>query len=159
MILNEMEKKGLSPVIATVLLVAMVIIIGVIIFLWFSGMTQEATTKFGGKNIELVCEDIEFDASYNAASGVLFIRNTGNVPIYSFKIKLESEGSFETPDLRNLDSNWPRIGLKQGGTYSSKDLSSEFGDSRITIIPVLVGKSGKGESIHVCGERYGNRIV
>jgi len=45
------HKKGLSPVIATMLLIAIVVVIGLIIFLWFRGMTEEAITKFDGTNI------------------------------------------------------------------------------------------------------------
>ncbi|MAG78897.1 hypothetical protein CMI40_00795, partial [Candidatus Pacearchaeota archaeon] len=42
----RINKKGVSPVIATVLLVAIVVIIGLIIFQWFRGMTQESIIKF-----------------------------------------------------------------------------------------------------------------
>ena len=39
-----MNKKGVSPVIATVLLIAIVIVIGLIIFLWFRSLTKDALT-------------------------------------------------------------------------------------------------------------------
>ena len=61
------KKRGVSPVIATVLLISMVVIIGIIIFLWFRGMVGETVTKFG-KNIELACEDVVFDASYSTST-------------------------------------------------------------------------------------------
>jgi len=45
------KKKGVSPVIATVLLIAMVVVIALIIFLWFRGLTKEAITKFDVRNL------------------------------------------------------------------------------------------------------------
>ncbi len=80
-----MKKRGISPVIATVLLIAMVVVIGLIVFLWFRGMIEEEGTKFG-KNVKLVCDDVNFEASYSG--GVLSILNIGNTPIYKMKIKI-----------------------------------------------------------------------
>ena len=88
------RKKGLSPVVATVLLISIVIAIAVIVFLWLRGFAGEAVTKFDGTNVELVCRDVEFKADY--AGGQLSISNTGNVPIYNFKVKVTSQAGFET---------------------------------------------------------------
>ena len=51
-----MKKRGVSPVIAVILLIALVVVIGVIIFFWFKSMTQEAVVKFENENIKVVCE-------------------------------------------------------------------------------------------------------
>lgn len=155
-----MERKGVSPVIATVLLVAMVIVIGLIIFLWFRGLTKEAVTKFGGKNIELVCQDVDFSASY--ALGSLSIFNEGNVPIFEMKIKIYKPGEHATLDLEDLSPNWPDQGLRQGGAFLSEDLSTkqEFsGADEISVIPVLLGSSKKGRQTHMCDEQYGQKII
>jgi flagellin-like protein len=77
-----MNKRGVSPVIATVLLIGIVIVIGLIIFLWLRGLTQEAVFKFD-QNIELTCNDVKFSSSYS--SGTLTISNTGNVAIYDIE--------------------------------------------------------------------------
>ena len=158
---KKKNTRGISPVIATVLLIAMVIVIGLIVFSWFKGLTQEATTKFGGTNIELVCEDVVFSSSYDSDTGVLVISNSGNVPIYRFKVKTTGAGSFETLDLKeDLDSSWPNAGLKQGGVFSSVDLSSELGSAqRIDLIPVLLGTSKGKEKSHTCDERFGQRVI
>src|SRR3989344_4073857 len=76
------SKRSVSPVIATILLIALVIIIALIVFQWMKGFTKEAITKFDGTNIELVCNDVQFEASYS--NGNLVISNIGNVPIYDF---------------------------------------------------------------------------
>ncbi len=156
MIKKISKKKGVSPVIATVLLIAMVIVIALIIFLWFKSMIQEKITKFGDQNIQTVCEKVKFDASYD--DGSLFISNTGNVPIYSLKIKMTGAGSHETKDIKDFPSaSWPSIGLNQGGTfYGSIDLSSV---KEIEVIPVLIGMSDKGKKSYTCEERYGYNIL
>ena len=149
------KNKGISPVIATVLLIAMVVVIGLIVFLWFRGMVQEEGTKFG-KNVKLVCGDINFEVSYSG--GILSIVNTGT-PIYKMKVKISKAGSHETKDLNDLSENWPGLGLNQGGTFS-EDISSETeGADKIILIPVLMGSSSEGKKSYVCEEQYGYEVV
>lgn len=150
------KKRGISPVIATVLLIAIVIVIGLIIFLWFRSMTREAITKFGGENIELVCDDVEFEASYS--EGFLYISNTGNVPIFRMEVKISNEGNYETKNLEEISADWPTLGMDSGGTFSAEIGSYLTGANEITIIPVLRGNSKSGEANHVCSERNGVKI-
>lgn len=150
-------RRGVSPVIATVLLVTMVIVVGLIIFLWFNSLTQEAVTKFGGKNIELVCGDVDFSSSYDGSA--LAISNNGNVPIFNMKVKISTNGGFETKDIKDISSNWPSVGLKRGGSFLSNDVSTEFsGATDVLLIPVLVGTSDSGEQSHVCAEQNGQEV-
>jgi len=151
------NRKGISPVIATSLLIAMVVVIGLIIFLWFRGFTEEAITKFGGTNVELVCGDVKFDSSYSG--GQISLINVGNVPIYSFQLKIEKPGSHSTEDIKDV-ADWPVEGLNQGGSFSG-DIGSSVGFNveEITVIPVLRGQSKSGARTHVCDERYGEAIV
>ncbi len=153
-----MKKRGVSPVIATIILVGIVISLGLVIFAWFRGFVKEEGTKFG-KNVQLVCEDVRFEASYNAETGMLDIANNGNVPIYSLKIKLEGGGSYETLDITDMISDWPETGLLQGGSKSCDIESFVSGKSKITVTPVLVGTSGSGERIYPCEEQYGYEIA
>ena len=146
-------KKGLSPVIATMLLVAIVIVIGLIIFLWFRGINEEAITKFEGTNIKLVCEEVSFEASYS--EGLLYIINIGNVPIYKIKVKIQGEGSYST---ETIEQGWPYLGLNQGGVYSGT-LNNTAGAIKLFVIPVLVGKSDSGDSSYTCEERHGYEII
>ena len=152
---KKLNKKAISPVIATVLLIAMVVVIALIIFLWFKGMTKEAIVKFG-KNVELNCKDVSFDASYS--SGTLSISNVGgNVPLFSMKIKEISEGSYETKDLRDLSKNWPDVGLNPGKVFSEQITFS--GVKKIIVIPVLLGNTESNiQKTFVCDEQYGKEI-
>ena len=152
------NKKGVSPVVATILLVGIVIVIALILFLWFRNFKGETCTKFGGRNIELVCSDIEFFAEYN--NGELYISNTGNVPIFGMKVRLISLASYETKDITSLSGNWPPSGLNQGGTFSGS-IGSLSGVDSIILIPVLMGTCGdEGEKTYMCNEnQHGYEIV
>lgn len=152
-------KKGISPVIATTLLIAMVVIIALIIFLWFRSVVGDYGVKFG-KNIELVCEDVVLYVSYS--EGMLYVTNDGNVPVFKLNLKIESGGGYETTELNeilNLDPPWPEQGLKQGGVYSG-DISAVGNPDEIILMPVLIGLSDKGgKKTHACGEQYGYVIL
>ena len=149
------ERKGVSPVIATVLLVAMVIVLALIVFLWFRGLTKEAITKFDGTNVKLVCGDVRFESDYSG--GKISLVNTGNVPIYSFQLKIEKPGSHETSDITDL-TDWPIEGLNQGGSFFGI-VPIDFDAEEIIVIPVLRGTSSSGARTHVCDEQYGEEIV
>lgn len=147
-----MKERGLSPVIATVLLISMVVVIGLIIFLWFKGMTQESITKFDGTSIELACNDVVFGASYS--SGVLSISNDGNVPIYGMKMKVFEEKGHNTMNLNRFQ------GLPQGGTFSGSILSDIGNADKIILTPVLLGTSDQGERTFSCDEKqYGYELL
>ena len=153
------KKRGVSPVIATVLLISMVVIIGIIIFLWFRGMVGETVTKFG-KNIELACEDVVFDASYSTSTGILFITNNGVVPIYDMNVKIEGTGNHETKKLSEMNVGWIKEKGIQGEVFSG-DISSAVGTStKLTLIPILLGSTDAGENKEfVCDEgQYGIEV-
>ena len=149
------DVKGLSPVIATVLLIAMVIVIALIIFLWIRGMTQEAITKFDNENVQLVCGKVSFEASYEG--NTLGIRNSGNVPIFRMDIKVINGGGHITENIRELSDEWPELGLNSGGTFSDNSLSL-VGDEMV-IIPVLMGESEEGMKTYVCKDEGYNLLI
>jgi len=147
------EKRGLSPVVATILLVAIVIVIALIVFLWLRGMTQEVITKFDGTNVEIVCNDVNFEADYN--SGTLYLTNIGNVPIYRFKAKIEGDGSYSTIVV---EGDWPDEGLNPQGRYASY-FGDAVGSEKISLIPVLLGETKDGEKkAYTCEDRHAREI-
>ena len=154
---NIKNKKGVSPIIASVLLIAIVMVLAGVIFVWLKGMTHEAVTKLDGQNIKLVCEDVVFDASY--FEGSVYIVNTGNVPIYKMKVKKVLDASHSTITLEGQDPNlWPTTGLGQGMAYS-QILLDTYGLKEIILIPILVGRTDKGTSMYTCEERQGYRLI
>ena len=152
--MKRIKKKGVSPVIATVLLIGLVIVIGLIIFSWLRGITQESVTKFN-KNADLVCGDIQFEATYS--SGTLSISNTGNVPIYQMNVQVSNKGGYQTNQLDSLSTQWPASGLNPGGGFSdSVDFS---GATSVDLTPIILGNSKSGEKSFACDpSRYGYKI-
>ena len=148
------NSKGLSPAITTILLIVMVIVIILIIFLWFRGMVEEGVTKFG-KNVQLVCGDVNFDVSYS--SGTLNIVNNGNVPIYNANLKIiKSDGSFTTRSVKDYLTDWPSKGLNQGQTFSGT--VDTTGANKITVSPILIGTTSSGKKTFICEGQYGKEI-
>jgi len=140
--MKEVRKRGVSPVIATVLLIALVIIIALIIFLFMKGIGEETLTKFGSENVKLACTKVDFDASYSDDS--LVVSNLGEVPIFSMRIRLDQEGgNYEIKDLGKDYGGWPPSGLAQGGV-ASISLPLIGGIEKITLTPVLIGKTKQG---------------
>ncbi len=142
-----MKRRGISPVIATVLLIAITLVMALIVFLWFRGINQEAITKFD-KNVKLVCEEISFSATRSGTT--VYVTNTGNFAIYKMKAKISSSSSHSTIDI----PGWPETGLNQGEVYSGSITGLGTND-RLTLIPVLLGKTEKGNKAYTCEERYG----
>jgi len=148
------SKKAVSPIVATVLLISIVLVLGMIVFLWMRGIAKEAITKFGNENIELACEKINFEASYSYSG--LDISNTGTVPISKFKIKIFSDESYTTEDLSGVENlgSGKVTSLEIGPSFSGYDDAE-----KIILIPVLLGNSNKGQASYVCDEKYGEEII
>lgn len=154
------NKKGVSPVIATVLLIGMVVVLALIVFVWMRALAQETVTKFGSENIELACDDVSFEASYD--SGVLSVSNIGSVPIFQLSVKVSKLGSHTTMAIKHTSSeeyNWPRYGLNTGEIYSEA-VSGLSGAEEIKVIPVLLGNAEDGKKrTYTCSENFGYRVI
>ena len=146
-----MRKKGVSLVIATVLFIALVIAMAATIIIWSKGITERRTGEvitLQGKNIALTCNDVIFDFSY--IEGKIYLKNPGNIPIYGMKLRIYSDGSYETQDIKDLTPNWPEDGLKQGKAFSDS-ITFDVGVNEVVLIPVLMGKTNSGkEREYVC---------
>ena len=159
---NMIKKRGVSPVIATILLISLVVIIGLVVFTWMRGFVPEAVV-IDGENAELVCEKISFDASYS--SNKITLSNFGNYEIHSFDFKFEGEGQHKTLGMSN-DYFVGFDGLNQGEVKSSSESVNnyigdhiEFTVQKITVIPILQGLDKNGEEKEFkCDEQYGKTV-
>ena len=135
------NKKAISPVVATVLLISLIIVMALIIFLWFRSAGKEEMTKFD-KDITEACKEVKLSKSYSG--GYLDITNVGEIPI--FDIKAQYSGDEKT--LRELSNEWPANGLNPRKEFSGK---LSFGNAnKITLIPVLLGDSENGRKTYSC---------
>ncbi len=148
------EKKGISPVIATVLLISMVVVIGLIIFLWFSTMVEETVLKFD-QNIKLSCQDV--DIGVEKAGNQISILNEGDIPIYRFEVEIIGDGYSETKNINDaVEGNKMQGGLNPGETYSA---NIEGNPSEINLYPVLIGEADSGKKAYVCEDQKFNVLL
>jgi flagellin-like protein len=134
-----MDKKALSPVIATILLIALVLVLALIIFLWARGFVSEQIQKFG-QPIEDLCSQADFDVELIEGSlgKELEIVNRGNAPIHSFDIKEIKGGDSEIQKFRfSVDV----------GAAIRQPISIDYSTEEIVIYPALLGNV-KGKTLN-----------
>jgi flagellin-like protein len=126
-------KKGVAPIITTILLVLIVLVLASIIILWGTTFLPEALAKFE-QPIESACNNVVFSAE--VAGSELSVSNTGDISIYKFRIKQSGQSEAEVrSEVVNLNSGGAKV----------MSLSIETGVNEITVIPVLLGKTEKGK--------------
>ena len=134
-------KRGLSPVIASVLIILMVISLLSIIVAWARGFVEEQTAETSAPDTKL-CPAIEFIVMNISAIGSgtdLEIVNRGNVDIDSFEFKLSYGGNVDVVNLNTSVSS----GKSAIGTMDFSDDIEE-----IEVFAVL----GNGSKVVTCRE-------
>jgi flagellin-like protein len=136
-----MKKKGLSPVIASVLMIMLVLILAAMIFLWARGFVTEQIQKFD-KPIGDVCATVNFDA-VRIGDSELEVINRGNVGIRHFEVRLTKGGNAETS---KFDFGRPQIAAGEALVESVSLLMKDGSDpDSVVIYPALLGNV-RGES-------------
>ncbi len=157
------NKRGISPVITTVMLIALVIVLAFIILMWARYFVPDAITK-DGKNIESVCQEVAFKAQYNDNPGSMDeirVSNNGNIEIYAFEASLEGSGASYSKELMPQEiatgAELTR-GLKKG---ASANMSVDVPDTttKIIIKPILLGEVGENEEKYVCTNHPGEQVL
>jgi len=149
-------KKGLSPVIASVLLIMLVLVLASLIFLWARGFITEQVEKFG-QPVTNLCTSVDFDVELvEVGSGYnLEVVNRGNLDIFQLDIKKFKAGNSETGKFK-----FP-INSQESVTEDVKiTMEDNTLPEKITIYPNLVG-TVKGKSSNkaiVCSDQ-GKDIV
>ena len=157
--MKRVKKKSISPIVATVLLIGIVVAIGLIVFAWMRGFVKEEGQKFG-ENVRLVCQQqVTFRAGYTSSTGVFNIVNSGNTPIFNLDIKMYKANGYETKSITDMGSkSWPSVGLKSGESFSG-NIGTFTGVTKIVVIPVLISTTSSGKSeIYTCDEANGYEI-
>ncbi|HLF53935.1 MAG TPA: archaellin/type IV pilin N-terminal domain-containing protein [Candidatus Nanoarchaeia archaeon] len=131
-----MNKKGLSPVIATVLLVSLVLVLASIIFLWARAFIPEKVQKFDSP-VEDSCKNVVFEAAYGA--GTVTVQNNGNVPIYGIQVGVRTGGSLDYVEVSQAST------IVAGGSGHFTLYGSSAEGKELLIVPVLLGKTSNGE--------------
>lgn len=145
---KRMGRRGLSPAVASVLMILLVLVLAVIIFLWARGFIGEQIEKFG-EPIEKTCAKVKFEAvkftdEYNQE--VLEIRNVGNVDIRELEVKkFDGRGNSEIEafpiPVDAFDSKSEALDFK---------MNDGSDPDRVVVYPALVGTSGLANSVFIC---------
>ena len=139
------NRRGISPIVATIMLVGISIAAFAFIFTYTRGMVGEQTEKFG-EPIENWCGKIVYDASISG--NTIYINNLASVPIYGFNIEMsDANGKISVKFARSAD------GIIDPA--ESDSITEEIsGATKIKITPVILGKgknTGKGK-IFACDD-------
>lgn len=141
------KKRGIAPIISTVLLIALAIALVGLIFVWAKGFIGKSSEQ--GKNVLSVsCENVAFEADMEG-SGIKII-NEGNMNI-SITIKKIAAGE---ESICEPEENGERVIITSQETKIIPDICSLSGN--LDVIPVIVEKSADGENeFYLCDERFG----
>jgi flagellin-like protein len=135
------DKKAISPVITTVLMIVLVVILASIIFIWAKGFIKEQISKTVGEEsrpIDEACSAVNLEASVSA-EGVA-ISNTGNIPVKKIGVRISGK-------ITPMDAN-----LAPG---SSIDLALSSTSGEVILIPILLGKGTKDAiKEYYCPKQY-----
>jgi len=73
--------KGISPVIATIILVLISVVAGVLLWLWTSGFTSALPAQQQALYERIKIEGVKVDTTQNPATVTAYVRNVGNVDV------------------------------------------------------------------------------
>ena len=152
-------RRGISPVIATILLICLTLLAALAIFMWAKGFVGEKNVKLG-REIELYCPETNFAVEAkkdNVNSEIIVnIENKGQIPFYGISINLKSLGTIKK---LGLFEKLVMGGMSESVTIDDSTIFNEIsvGDELI-IIPAILGKKGEVGEPYIC-EDYGKTIL
>ena len=154
------NKKGLSPVIATTLLVLMTVIIAVLIFVWVKSFFGEEIKKNLGGEDELIqnfCERVQFTADVTV-SGTITIQNSGEVPIYGIEVKKEGLGSMKSLGIARSRDGGTKSGDTEELIYSLGE-NTIVAKNNLVLVPILLGTTNEAKKSYPCDSKFGVKVV
>lgn len=147
-----MGRKGVSPIIATVMLIALAFALAVIIFLWAKGFLAEKTQKLG-EPAEYSCERISFEAeAITGENGGISMVNRGNVPLYGAEIRKKGLGAIKNVGVFDRTINIgedAKIEMPSG--INKEDV--------IILVPIVLGEVKGAKRSFTCDVSAGQEIT
>jgi len=142
--MRRVDRRGLSPVIASVLMILLVLVLAILIFLWARGFVSEQIEKFG-KPIEQYCALVDFEIQRLGSD--LEVINRGNVDIRHLDIKMFKDG----------DSRVEKFDFQIDAGQSVRKRATLLMDGSVTpdeivAYPALIGniKGGSSNNVFTC---------
>lgn len=136
-----MNKKGISPLIATVLLIGFVVAIGAVVMFWGKGYVEERTEKEGElSKAQLECTKINLKVI--GTDGDITVENRGDVDIDAFKVKYYG-GDYDG----KLDEVYTKV-PPMGRAYIPSRLADQ-----VDVIPAIKPE-GVGAPLLPCSDKH-----
>lgn len=163
------NKRGVSPVVATVLLIVIVVVLGAIIFIWARGFLSESATK-GDRVVESSCEDVNFEIQLVASASqcpkpssgfysAIDINNIGNIPIYGAKVLRYDEDTGSIDSLALADETFVGGTVTVGkSSYVCITDTINIGD-KFRVVPKLLAEKDSRKITYTCPEKDGQTVV
>ncbi len=147
-LIYKMNERGISPVIATVLLVSMAVVLALIVLFWARGFISEEIQK-RGEPIQNSCEEIDFVAEISDFN--LKVINKGNVAIYGIEVKKKDFGS-----ISNLDNQDKQI--PPGETSEEISITGLSSGDNVIVVPKILGEKDDKKISFTCDIEFGYPI-
>jgi len=142
-------RKGISPLIAEVLLIGFTVTVASIIILWVTGFTRTSTKTISSQaETQMACTyagiDFYGSVTYNQTSGTLFgyLRNTGNVPLGNISFQIVYNNGTVDSRLLNVDAILPSNIASFYFSGVSSNLNMIYVSTNCTNPPVTAKISG-----------------
>ena len=135
------EKRGVSPVIATVLLISIALVLVMIVYVWAAGFIAESVEK-NGQIIDYSCDAVKFEAEADGSK--VYVTNKGNIPLHGFQIRVRDFASSKVQQVQTDD-----ISVGDTEIY---DFSAEVG-KELELIPILLGESDSVAKSYICPDK------
>lgn len=142
-------KRGLSPIIATVLLISLTLALAIIIFFWAREFVGESVQK-DGQAVELLCDETNF--VIEVFDGTMWIENQGDIALGGFEVRSENSAAGDIVKSQEIPE-----GLAPGQA-TSFSVAANPGDV-LFVVPILQGETSTERKSHVCDEQYGREAV
>lgn len=157
--MRRFSKRGISPVIATTLLVGLAVIIAFIIFLWAKSTLAEQYLKFN-EPVERSCEGANFGAEIYTEGGVkrISVVNRGTVPIYGFKMLFKASGELKEIGDFQCDNSGTPITLENGESCVRDATTEISANAVILFIPQILAERGNQEVPYTCDKSFGEEV-
>jgi len=133
------RKRGVSPVIAVLLMIAITIAIGVLVYVWISGLAG-SLTKEGGSQVTEQLELVAYDFR-DLDQCKIYIKNTGSV-----KVNI-AEVYFNGMKLSSTTASTPTSG--EYAYTENTENSLDVGETAAILIGVSGARSGASYIIKV----------
>ncbi len=161
-----MNKRGVSPVVATVLLIVIVVVLAAIIFVWARGFLSESAVK-GDRAVETSCTDVDFEVRVVSDAGecspespaAIDINNIGNIPIYGIQVLRYKSDTGSIDNIALKDQSFAS-GTVTVGKSASVCLDTGVGPGdTFRVIPKLLAEKGDMKIAYTCPEKDGITVA